>query len=271
MTDSGKKVGFIGAGVMGSILAGVASGTGCRLLVSDRDLKKAEDLALRAGGITAGNAEIAAGCRYIFLAVKPQVIDCVLSEISGILSEREDRFTVVSMAAGVSIGHIVSLLGENTPIIRIMPNTPAGVREGMILYCSSNTNVADVDGFREILSSAGRLDCVPEGLIDAGSALSGCGPAFVYMFIEALADGAVCCGLPRDKALLYAAQTVKGAAATVLETSEHPGKLKDDVCSPGGTTIEGVRALEGGAFRSSVMNAVVSSYEKTLSLRGEKK
>ncbi|MBO4769269.1 MAG: pyrroline-5-carboxylate reductase [Clostridia bacterium] len=271
MTDKRNPVGFIGAGVMGSILAGVVSEAGFPLLISDRDRQKADDLAGRYGGRTAENSEVAAECRYIFLAVKPQVLDEVLREISGVLTERQDRFTVVSMAAGVSTRHIASLLGEQTPIIRIMPNTPAGVREGMILFCLSNATDADVGGFREIMSAAGRLDRIPEGLIDAGSALSGCGPAFVYMFIEALADGAVCCGLPRDRALLYAAQTVRGAATTVLETSEHPGKLKDDVCSPGGTTIDGVHALENGAFRSSVMNAVVSSYEKTLSLRGEKK
>ena len=119
--------------------------------------------------------------------------------------------------------------------------------------------------------SAGHLSPSPAAQSGQAPLPVGTVPAFVYMFIEALADGAVCCGLPRDRALLYAAQTVRGAATTVLETSEHPGKLKDDVCSPGGTTIEGVHALENGAFRSSVMNAVVSSYEKTLSLRGEKK
>ena len=138
----------------------------------------------------------------------------------------------------------------------------------MILYDGNEkVSALKAEAFEKILSKCGKIDRIPENLIDAASAVSGCGPAFVYLFIEALADGGVLCGLPRDKALTYAAQTLKGAAEMVLETGTHPGALKDAVCSPGGTTIEGVKALEDGGFRANAMEAVIAAYEKTLKLK----
>ena len=153
-------------------------------------------------------------------------------------------------------------------MIRIMPNTPVAVGEGMILY-DANSTVTDeqIRVFLEGLSAAGCLDRIPERLIDAAGSLSGCGPAFVYLFAEALADGGVECGVPRDKAQLYAAQTLLGAAEMLLATGKHPGELKDAVCSPGGTTIAGVHALENGAFRATVSNAVTAAFEKTAKLK----
>ncbi len=148
-----------------------------------------------------------------------------------------------------------------------MPNMPATVGKGMILYCTVGTTEEQTQGFTAALAHAGRLCAIPESRIDAASAVSGCGPAFVYLFIEALADGGVECGLPRAEALEFAAQTVLGAAETVLQTGKHPGELKDAVCSPGGTTIAGVHALEDGAFRSLCMDAVRAAYEKTLALK----
>ena len=148
-----------------------------------------------------------------------------------------------------------------------MPNTPAQCGKGMMVYSpNEKTPKEATDTFNEIMAASGILDEIPEKLIDAASALSGCGPAFVYMFIEALADGGVECGLPRDKALAYAAMTVIGAAETVKATGIHPEALKDAVCSPGGSTIAGVHALEEGAFRASAINAVTSAYKKTLTL-----
>jgi pyrroline-5-carboxylate reductase len=134
----------------------------------------------------------------------------------------------------------------------------------MILWCASD-EVTDRErqAFVEVMSECGRLDMLDERFIDAASAISGCGPAFVYMFAEALADGGVTCGLPRDKAMLYAAEMIRGAAGMILATGKHPGVLKDEVCSPGGSTIEGVRTLEEGAFRGVTADAVVSAYEKT--------
>ena len=148
-----------------------------------------------------------------------------------------------------------------------MPNMPVAVGEGMILYTVNDfVSKEELDGFLASMQYAGMLDKIDEDKIDAASCVSGCGPAFVFMFCEALADGAVECGLPRDKALLYAAQTLIGSATMLIETGEHPGKLKDAVCSPAGSTIEGVKALEEGAFRADVMNAVKSAYKRTLEL-----
>ena len=167
------------------------------------------------------------------------------------------------MAAGLSIARIQEMAGEDFPVIRIMPNTPASVGEGMIQYCSSNVTAEEEEAFRKIMAPAGRLDAVPENLIDAASCVSGCGPAWVYQFIEALADGGVACGLPRAKAQEYAAQMVLGSAKLVLESGQHPGALKDAVCSPGGSTIQGVRVLEEHGLRGAVMDAVLAAYDKT--------
>ena len=168
---------------------------------------------------------------------------------------------------GIKIEKFNLMLDAKMPIIRIMPNTPVSLGHGMTLFCK-NDKVSDElsEGFEGIMSKSGRLDAIAEKLIDAASAVSGCGPAFVYMFIEALADGGVACGLPREKALLYACETLVGAAEMVKTGEKHPEELKDAVCSPGGSTIAGVHALEEGAFRACAANAVIEAYKKTLTL-----
>ena len=203
----------------------------------------------------------------IFLGVKPQFLSDTVAEFSSVLKDRKTQPLFISMAAGVALSKLGKMLGDDAPIIRIMPNTPVSVGEGMILWCA-NENVTDEqkEFFVKINEKSGMLDYINESLIDAASAVSGCGPAFVYMFIEALADGGVKCGLPRDKALMYAEQTLLGASKLALESGAHPGALKDAVCSPAGSTIEGVRKLENGAFRSSVIEAVNASYERTKAL-----
>ncbi|MBR5672722.1 MAG: pyrroline-5-carboxylate reductase, partial [Spirochaetales bacterium] len=201
----------------------------------------------------------------IFLGVKPQVMADMLGEIKKTLAGRKDHFVLVSMAAGISIERLIKMAGD-WPIIRIMPNIPASVGEGMILYCSHKAGESDIEAFLCAMGHAGKLAAVDEKLIDAGSAVSGCGPAYAFMFIEALADGGVDCGLPRAQAQLLAAQTLLGAAKMVIETGRHPGELKDAVCSPGGTTIEGVLALEQGGFRGTVSEAVIAAYDKTKGL-----
>ena len=262
------KVGFIGAGNMGSALAKAAvKNTDTCVYVYDKDEDKAKKIAGDIGAEFKSNEYIAKECHYIFLAVKPNIIMAVAKEISTAVAGRKN-FTVVSMAAGVCIEAIENAFSNpSIPIIRIMPNTPVGVGKGMTLWCK-NKNVTDeaACGFEKIMEHSGRVDAISEKLIDAASAVSGCGPAFVYMFIEALADGGVECGLPRDKALLYACETLIGAAETVKESGKHPEELKDAVCSPGGSTISGVHALEEGAFRASAANAVKAAYQKTLSL-----
>ena len=172
------------------------------------------------------------------------------------------------MAAGLTMEKIQTLSGiEKVPVIRIMPNTPASIGQGVVLYDSINTVEEELSVFLSAFQAAGLLQPLPENLIDAGSAVSGCGPAFVYLFIEALADGGVECGLPRAAALRLAAQTLIGSASLVLESGKHPGQLKDEVCSPGGTTIAGVHALEKGGFRALAMDAVKAAYDKTRGLK----
>lgn len=261
--------GFIGCGNMGGALAAAASRIipADELAVCDADASKTAILADAGKATVADAAEIATQSKYIFLAVKPQGMSTLFAQIRYILQKRTDRFILVSMAAGMSISLIHEFAGCDCPIIRIMPNTPVTVGEGMILYCANELAMEeDVSGFLWGLSCAGKLDPLPEHLIDAAGALSGCGPAYVYLFAEALADGAVECGLSRDKANLYAAQTLLGAAKMLLESGKHPGQLKDAVCSPGGTTIAGVHALETGKFRATVMDSVTAAYHKTAKL-----
>ena len=260
------KVAFIGCGNMGGALALSAAKSGCSLMLADPDSAKMQSLADVTGGKASTNEVCAKTAQYIFMAVKPQIIGAVLKDMAPILKERTDSYVIVSMAAGVQIATIHNHLGFNCPTIRIMPNTPASVGAGVILYCTDGVSDENEQIFCKLMQGAGMIDALPEKLIDSASALSGCGPAFVYQFIEALADGAVDAGLPRDKALLYAEHTVAGAATLALKSGEHPCKLKDAVCSPGGSTIEGVRALEAGAFRSSVIEAVIASYKRTKEL-----
>ena len=238
------------------------------IAVCDAFVEKAEAFA-KANGVCVSNAkEIAENCDYIFLGVKPQSFEELFSEISPILKKRTDGFVLVSMAAGISISAVEGLADCEPAVIRIMPNTPVSVGAGVILYSvNAKVKANEVAEFCKALSAAGVVDPIPEDKIDAASALSGCGPAFVALFAEALADGAVECGLPRDKAALYAAQTILGTAELILKSGKHPAQIKDAVCSPGGTTIEGVHALEKGKFRASSMNAVTAAYEKTLKLK----
>ena len=256
-------VGFIGTGNMGSALArAAAKASDTKIYLYDKDVAKAEALAEEISA-SAVSFEEACGADLVFLAVKPNIIKEVSASVKPYIKREA---AVVSMAAGVSLSGLESVLGD-TPVIRIMPNTPAACGSGMMLY-AKGASVSDgsLEAFKRVMAPSGELDELPEALIDAASALSGCGPAFVYMFIEALADGAVACGLPRDKALAYAIETVKGSAEMVKATGEHPESLKDKVCSPGGSTIMGVHELEAGALRATVENAVIAAYKKTLSL-----
>ena len=263
------KFGFIGTGNMGSALAkaAVKIAGGENIILSNRTAEKAKVLAKEIGCRYKTNAENAAESKYIFLGVKPQMMAEMLEGIKYVLLKRKDRFVLVTMAAGLSIEKIQSMAGGNYPVIRIMPNTPVSIGKGMIL-CSASKEVLEkeINQFKDVMEFSGRLDFIDERFIDAGSAVSGCGPAYVYLFIEALADGAVECGLPRAKALEYACQTLIGSASLVLESKKHPGELKDAVCSPGGTTIAGVHALERNGFRNAAMDCVKAAYDKTLDL-----
>lgn len=259
------KIGFIGCGNMGGALAKAVKKIGADIFLSDRDFNRASTLAEEIGATPCTNIEAAFGCDMIFLAVKPNVIKSVLSELSSVLGAKVPL--LVTMAAGVKIAALEEIVSSEYPIIRIMPNTPCSVGRGMITWCHNAAVSEDhKSAFIGAMSAAGRLDLIPEGMIDAASAIAGCGPAFVYMFADALADGGVACGLPRDKALTYAIETIIGAGEMMKASNKHPEQLKDEVCSPGGSTIEGVLALEDGAFRATASSAVVSAFEKTKKL-----
>ena len=196
--------------------------------------------------------------------MKPQVLPAVMNELRPNL---DASTVVVSMAAGISVAAIEAGLSRR-PVVRIMPNTPCAVGRGLILYVPNDlVKEDDLAALLAGFAGAGTLTPIAEDKIDAASAVSGCGPAFAYLFVEALADAGVECGLTRADAQKFAALMLEGSARMVLETGRHPGELKDAVCSPGGTTIVGVRALEEGGFRSSAMNAVRAAYKRTLELK----
>ena len=261
-----ESIGFIGCGNMGSALAQACAGRG-ELYFANRSPEKALALAARLGGAACDNKIVAHNCSLIFLGVKPQMMAGMLEPLRPILAERKDRFVLVSMAAALTTELIQKLAGGNYPVIRIMPNTPVAVGAGVIQVCSRDCTDEEVDGFCALMEKAGLLDRIDEHLIDAAASVSGCGPAFLCLVLEAMADGGVACGLPRAKALRYAAQTLLGTGKLALESGDHPGVLKDKVCSPGGTTIQGVRALENSAARAAFTEAVLAAYEKTLELK----
>lgn len=270
LRNSLVELGFIGVGNMGGALARAARLRleGRQLLLANRTTEKAAALAEELGAAASDNRTVARKADYIFLGVKPQMMESLLAEIGPELKARKSRFVLVTMAAGLPIARIQALAGGSYPVLRIMPNTPASVGEGMILYARGEGVTEEEERILlEAMAGAGRFSKLPEGLMDAGSAVSGCGPAFADLFLEALADGGVACGLPRAQALELAAQMLLGSARLALESEQHPGVLKDAVCSPGGTTIQGVRALEAAGFRGAVMEAVIAAYEKTLELK----
>lgn len=255
------KYGFIGCGNMGGAVARALSLATKDFCVSDRS-GKAKKIAAELGVQYSVKEVIVQQCRRIFLCVKPQNLPELLKELAPLLVKY--RPVIITMAAGVTTESVCNMIGGTVPVIRIMPNTPVAVGKGVVLYCRNN-EVTDemLDDFVSDMSYAGKLDMLPEKLFDPATAVSGCGPAYAYMFIDALADGAVACGVPREKALEYAAGMLAGAAEMVLNEKKHPCVLKDEVCSPGGSTIAGVRVLEQEGFRSAVINCVVAACKRS--------
>jgi pyrroline-5-carboxylate reductase len=269
----GKKIAFLGTGnmaealVKGLLRAGASSAE--ELVCAEPREDRRHEIEKRYGVRTvASNKEAVAAAELVILSVKPQIIDAVLDEIS---PEVGPAKLVVSIAAGVPIAAIAKRLPAGTRIVRTMPNTPALAGAGAAaLSAGPHATAADVDLAKRIFEAVGTAVVVAEPLLDAVTGLSGSGPAFVYLFIEALADGGVKAGLARAEAMQLAAQTVLGAAKLVLESGEHPGRLKDQVTSPGGTTIAGVHALEKAGFRGAVIDAVEAAARRSREL-GEKK
>ena len=258
------KYGFIGCGNMGGAIARALSKTTNDIMISDRS-GKANALAEELQITYADTMSVATSCDRIFLAVKPQMMKDALAPLQKYL--RAYKPLLITMAAGLEISKIQELAGAELPVIRIMPNTPVLVGKGMTLYCCNDlVDEALLEDFLDDMAFTGHMDQIPEHLIDAAGVVSGCGPAYMYMFAEALADGAVACGVPRGKALEYAAATLIGAGEILLQTGEHPGKLKDNVCSPGGSTIAGLNILEQRAFRGAVMDCVKAAYKRNQEL-----
>ncbi len=258
------KYGFLGCGNMGSAIAEALCKAVDEIWVTDRT-GRAKEIANRLGLHYTTAEEIAANCDRIFLAVKPNAINQVLMPLQNILSKRKPM--LISMAAGITIGQVEQMAGCPLPVIRMMPNTPVTVGKGMTQYCCNDLVDSEMENsFLRDMRHSGRMDKLEEKMMDAASALSGCGPAYLYLLMEAMADGAVACGLPRAKAMEYAAATVIGAGEMVLSSGLHPGALKDAVCSPGGSTIAGVRVLEERGFRGATMDCIIAAYEKSREL-----
>lgn len=260
------KTGFIGTGNMGGALARAAAKfDGNELLLFNRTESKARVIAYETGASVVEEDEIIREADYIFLGIKPFLAREMLPRYAYLLKQRETKPVFVSMLSGTDIATLQEYLGGFYPVIRIMPNIPAAVGVGMIMYDLSPEVTEDQEiEFLDIMKAAGQVIRLEERYIDAGSAVAGCGPAYVALFVEALADGGVACGLPRETALKLAKQMVAGTAAYMIETDISASRMKDSVCSPGGTTIEGVRTLEQRGFRSAAMEAVIAAYEKTI-------
>lgn len=271
MSDS-LSIGFFGAGKMATALAkGLVSKKMVNpknLVASDISAPARKHFTQQTGGKgVKTNDEVLAEATIIFLAVKPQQAGEVLEGIAKFWS---DDHLLVSIAAGVSMAKLESHLPDGARVVRVMPNTPALVGESASAFSvGSGCKLKDGELVMSLLSAVGVAFEVKETLLDAVTGLSGSGPAYVYQFIEALSDGGVASGLPRETATRLAAQTVLGAARMVLETGQHPGVLKDMVTSPGGTTIEGIHALEEGGLRGTVMNAVRAATERAKELGRE--
>ncbi|MDR0644012.1 MAG: pyrroline-5-carboxylate reductase [Treponema sp.] len=263
----------IGSGNMGTaLMKGVANIMGGESIgFTDADGGKAKSAAAALGAkVFSSNVEAVFAADFMFLAVKPQAMSALLDEIAPALKKKKPQAVLVSMAAGWTISAIQKRTCKSQSVVRIMPNTPALIGQGVIaLASSSEVDERQTATVVKMLSKSGIVESMDEKFLDAVTALSGCAPAFVYMFIEALADGGVKAGLARDKALMFAAQTVLGAGAMVKETGRHTGELKDMVTSPAGATIVGVEVLEKGAFRGLVMSAVDAAFKRSKELSGQ--
>lgn len=264
-----KKIGFIGCGNMGKAILGglIASGkvAADHISVYTPSAEKVNALASEYGINAAQSAQdIARDADIIFVAVKPNIILNVLADINASLQKET---LLVSVAAGVTLDQLATAVGHDRKIIRAMPNTPALVNAGMTSITPNALVTSDeLDNVISLFRSFGEAEQVSEKLIHPVVGVSGSSPAYVFMFIEAMADAAVLGGMPRAQAYRFAAQAVMGSAKMVLETAQHPGALKDMVCSPGGTTIEAVKVLEARGFRAAVIEAMEKCMEKSAAL-----
>ncbi len=257
------KIGFIGLGNMGAALAqAVSQQADTQLLLSNHNPAKAQALQAQLGGQLFSNREIAERAEVIFLGVKPYLVQSVLSGLQEQISQNSSAIWI-SMAAGATLDSLAEYVSADK-LIRIMPNTPVAIGQGMTTYSVVNQELAPL--LEQILEKSGKVQQVPEKLIDAATAIAGCGPAFVYQMIEALTDAGVQNGLTAEDAKILAAQTLAGTAQMVLSSDKHPAQLRQEVTSPGGSTIAGVVALEKEGFRYAIIKAVAAALKKTRKL-----
>lgn len=259
------KISCIGTGAMGgAIMRAICKKYDVKnIKVTDKNVELGKAFANETGATFVSTNKEVLDADYIILAVKPQFLSDVFAEIAGNIPTNA---VVISMAAGVKLEKLENW-APKARFVRMMPNVCVQIGQAMIaITYNENIKAEEAATVKEILSSAGKVEQVPEKLMDCVTAVSGSGPAFVFMFIEALADAAVRCGMPRSQAYTYAAQTVYGSAGMVLENGQHPAVLKDMVCSPAGTTIEGVAALEKNNFRNAVIEAVTAACDRSIAL-----
>ena len=269
MTIKGRSVGFVGAGNMGEAL--IKGLLAAKLVpaetihATDVRLERLKELNRQYGiQVSSDNAELMRHADIVILAVKPQIMDAVLTEIAPAVTRRK---LLISIAAGVSTATIRAVLHKDARLIRVMPNTPALVREGVTAVAKAEgLEAGDLETAGEIFSAVGRVVVLGEELMDAVTGLSGSGPAYIAVVIESLADGGVRMGLDRITAMTLATQTVLGAATLLRETGLHPGAVKDMVCSPGGTSIAGIAALEEGGIRTTFIKAVERATQRSREL-----
>lgn len=267
--DVDLKIGFIGAGRMAQALSKGFSNSGLvkvgNMMCSDVNQQMLNSIAESVGiRTTTDNLEVVKSSDVVVIAVKPHIVPSVLKDVAKLIHINQ---LIVSIAAGVTIQQMEKVLPPGTRLVRVMPNTPALVQCGASIFsCGSNTCTEDEILVQKLFSSIGFCAKLPEKQLDAVTGLSGSGPAYGFLAIEALADGGVKMGLPRDVAQKLAAQTLMGAAKMVLETGVHPGELKDAVCSPGGTTIAAVHYLEAHGFRAALIGAVESAAKRSQEL-----
>lgn len=256
-------VGFIGVGNMGgAMIRGIASrGKDIKLFAYDIDQSKMDDLKDDDIELVSSAKEICDRSKYVVLSVKPQYYPELFKEIKNSLTENH---VIITVAPGYPIAKIKTFLGNKTKVVRAMPNTPALVGEGMTAYCFVEDEISQDEhsAIKDFFACFGKSLRIEEGNMEGIIATSGSSPAYAYLFIEAMADAAVSFGLPRQDSYMLAAQALKGAAQMVLETKKHPAQLKDDVCSPGGTTIQAVLKLEETQLRNSVIQAMIANYDK---------
>ncbi len=264
-----KKIAFIGGGNLAqALISGLLASkkfVAADIMVAEPAAAQREKLAdSLAVATTADNEAAVTFGDVILLTVKPNIYPLVIDQIKHLVNDK----LIITVAAGITSDYVLAAFGQNVRIVRSMPNTPAAVAAGMTSISAGRWATDDDLAFaRTLFGSVGEVELIDEKLMDVAMAVAGCSPAIVYMFIESLADGAVLKGMPRQQAYRYAAQAVLGSAKMVLDSALHPGQLKDAVASPGGTTIEAIRQLEKGAFRSNLIEAIAQSVDKSIAMK----